>query len=146
MDKFEQMVEAIEETEDMVECKECFDLFPKAECTKIAHGYICPTCGREQPRNLDDISFTDITTDLYSQEFPDVMDYDSEFKAKVEADREAAMNVDSVVDALIKDEYDAIEGYEVADEVVQHSDLEAEEKEDLSQGGKPPRFVSCRIS
>jgi hypothetical protein len=131
MDKFEQMVEAIEETEDMVECKECFDLFPKAECTKIAHGYICPTCGREQPRNLDDISFTDITTDLYSQEFPDVMDYDSEFKAKVEADREAAMNVDSVVDALIKDEYDAIEGYEVADEVVQHSDLEAEEKEDL---------------
>lgn len=131
MDKFEQMVEAIEETEDMVECKECFDLFPKAECTKIAHGYICPTCGRKQSRNLDDISFTDITTDLYSQEFPDVMDYDSEFKAKVEADREAAMDVDSVVDALIKDEYEAIEGYEAADEVVQHSDLEAEEKEDL---------------
>jgi hypothetical protein len=131
MDKFEQMVEAIEETEDMVECKECFDLFPKAECTKIDHGYICPTCGREQPRNLDDISFTDITTDLYSQEFPDVMDYDSEFKAKVEADRAVAMDVDSVVDALIKDEYDAIDGYEVADEVVQHSDLEAEEKEDL---------------
>lgn len=131
MDKFEQMVEAIEETEDMVECKECFDLFPKAECTKITHGYICPTCGRKQSRNLDDISFTDITTDLYSQEFPDVMDYDSEFKAKVEADREAAMDVDSVVDALIKDEYEAIEGYEAADEVVQHSDLEAEEKEDL---------------
>ena len=40
MDKFEQMVETIEEAEDMVECKECFDLFPKAECTKMDHGAI----------------------------------------------------------------------------------------------------------
>lgn len=131
MDKFEQMVETIEEAEDMVECKECFDLFPKAECTKIDHGYICPTCGREQQsQDFSDISFTDITTDLYDQEFPDVREYDSEFGPEME-ERQKDYNVDDIVDALIKDEYDAIDSYELADEMIQQADVEEDMKDDL---------------
>ena len=131
MDKFEQMVETIEEAEDMVECKECFDLFPKAECIKMDHGYICPTCGREQQsQDFSDISFTDITTDLYDQEFPDVREYDSEFGPEME-ERQKDYNVDDIVDALIKDEYDAIESYEFADEMIQQADVEEDMKDDL---------------
>ena len=40
----DNLVETMEENEDMVECKECFDLFPKADCVKLDIGYICPTC------------------------------------------------------------------------------------------------------
>ena len=40
----ESLVETMEENEDMVECKECFELFPKADCIKLDVGYICPTC------------------------------------------------------------------------------------------------------
>ena len=131
MDKFEQMVETIEEAEDMVECKECFDLFPKAECTKMDHGYICPTCGREQQsQDFSDVSFTDITTDLYDQEFPDVREYDSEFGPEME-ERQKEYHVDDIVDALIKDEYDAIESYELADEMIQEADVEEDMKDDL---------------
>jgi hypothetical protein len=131
MDKFEQMVETIEEAEDMVECKECFDLFPKAECTKMDHGYICPTCGREQQsQDFSDVSFTDITTDLYDQEFPDVREYDSEFGPAME-ERQKDYDVDDIVDALIKDEYDAIESYELADEMIQQADIEEDMKDDL---------------
>lgn len=131
MDKFEQMVETIEEAEDMVECKECFDLFPKAECTKMDHGYICPTCGREQQsQDFSDVSFTDITTDLYDQEFPDVREYDSEFGPEME-ERQKEYHVDDIVDALIKDEYDAIESYELADEMLQEADVEEDMKDDL---------------
>lgn len=132
MDKFEQMVETIEEAEDMVECKECFDLFPKAECTKMDHGYICPTCGREQQQqDFSDVSFTDITTDLYDQEFPDVREYDSEFGPEME-ERQKEYHVDDIVDALLKDEYDAIESYELADEMIQDAnDVEEDMKDDL---------------
>lgn len=130
MDKFEQMVETIEEAEDMVECKECFDLFPKAECTKMDHGYICPTCGRGQQQDFSDVSFTDITTDLYDQEFPDVREYDAEFGPEME-ERQKDYNVDDIVDALIKDEYDAIESYELADEMIQEADVEEDMKDDL---------------
>lgn len=131
MDKFEQMVETIEEAEDMVECKECFDLFPKAECTKMDHGYICPTCGREQQsQDFSDVSFTDITTNLYDQEFPDVREYDSEFGPEME-ERQKEYHVDDIVDALLKDEYDAIESYELADEMIQEADVEEDMKDDL---------------
>ena len=130
MDKFEQMVEAIEEAEDMVECKECFDLFPKADCTKMDHGYLCPTCGQGLSHDMSDVSFTDITTDLYDQEFPDVMEYDSEFKNQVDEKR-PDYDIDTMVDILVKDEFDAIDSYEVAEEVLQHAEGDDGIKDDL---------------
>lgn len=132
MDDFESMVETLEENEDMVECKECFDLFPKVDCTRGEVGYICPTCMRartsEQPTAPTfELGDFDITADLYDHEFPDVQEYDPE--SIPERDTRTLADV---WDELIKDEYDAIDGYEAADEVVQHSDeLSDEEKDEL---------------
>ena len=41
---FDALVEELEENEDMVECKECFDLVAKESCTKGEHGYVCEKC------------------------------------------------------------------------------------------------------
>lgn len=41
------LVEAMEENEDQVECKECFNLVSKSDCTKSDKGYVCATCAGE---------------------------------------------------------------------------------------------------
>jgi len=42
--KIKEMHEAMEDKEELVECQECFDLFPKSECFKADYGYLCPHC------------------------------------------------------------------------------------------------------
>ncbi len=37
-ESMDNLVETLEESEDTVECKECFDLFPKADCIKLDVG------------------------------------------------------------------------------------------------------------
>lgn len=52
------LVEAMEENEDVVECKECFNLVAKESCTKSDHGYICKECAGaplEEAGSLSDI-------------------------------------------------------------------------------------------
>lgn len=122
---FDEMVEALEENEDMVECKECFDLFPKAECERAEVGYICPTCKglRTAPTQA---RFVD-PYDSYTQDFPEVTDYDPD--SVVEYEKEPGLG--DALDDLIKDEYEAIEGYEVADETVQHADIDEDEKDEI---------------
>lgn len=133
MDKFEDMVEDLELNEDMVECKECFDLFPKAEGVKLEVGYICPTCQRrvhtdgaaaEPDFKLDQFA---LTNDLYTQEFPDV----TEYAPDTTKDWEREPTVMDALDTLIKDEYDAIEAYEEADETIQHLPMDEDEKDDI---------------
>lgn len=41
---FDGLVEELEENEDMVECKECYELVAKESCTKGEHGYVCEKC------------------------------------------------------------------------------------------------------
>jgi hypothetical protein len=122
---FDEMVEALEENEEMVECKECFDLFPKAECERAEVGYICPTCKglRTAPTQA---RFVD-PYDSYTQDFPEVTDYDPD--SVVEYEKEPGLG--DALDDLIKDEYEAIEGYEVADETVQHADIDEDEKDEI---------------
>jgi hypothetical protein len=122
---FDEMVEALEENEEMVECKECFDLFPKAECERAEVGYICPTCKglRTAPTQA---RFVD-PYDSYTQDFPEVTDYDPD--SVVEYEKEPGLG--DALDDLIKDEYEAIEGYEVADETIQHADIEEDEKDEI---------------
>lgn len=140
MDKFDDMVEDLELNEDMVECKECFDLFPKADGVKLDVGYICPTCQRrvdtdgmtktwtrvnEAPEfELDQFA---LTNDLYTQEFPDV----TEYAPDTTKDWESEPTVMDALDTLIKDEYDAIDAYEAADETIQHLPMDEEEKGDI---------------
>jgi hypothetical protein len=114
MDKFEQMVETLEEAEDTVECKECFDLFPKAECEKHEMGgYICPTCKGAMTKEFKPDS-RDITFDLYDHDFPEVADYDDRFESEPRTERDLA----SAFDALVKDEYEAIGAYDAVADVV----------------------------
>jgi hypothetical protein len=122
---FDDMVEALEENEDMVECKECFDLFPKAECERSEVGYVCPICKglRTAPARA---RFVD-PYDSYTQEFPEVKDYNPD--SIVEYEKEPGLG-DALAD-LIKDEYEAIDGYEVADETIQHADIDEDEKDEI---------------
>ena len=133
MDKFEDMVEDLELNEDVVECKECFDLFPKTEGVKLDVGYICPTC--HKMINADRAATTPelkldqfaLTNDLYDQEFPDVTEYAPD--TTKDWDREPT--VMDALDTLIKDEYDAIDAYEEADETIQHLPMDEDEKDDI---------------
>ena len=79
------MVEALEENEDQVECKVCFGLFPKAECKKLDVGYICPICGQElashQGTNLDlvdadptDLQYDDTRVTKFELEEPEIVE------------------------------------------------------------------------
>ena len=122
---FDEMVEALEENEDMVECKECFDLFPKAECERAEVGYVCPVCKglRTAPAQT---RFVD-PYDCYTQEFPEVKDYNPD--SVVEYEKEPDLG--DALDDLIKDEYEAIDGYEVADEIVQHAAIDADQKDEI---------------
>lgn len=147
IEDFDKMVEELEANEDMVECKECFELFPKKDCFHFPGGYLCQGCHvpeQEMPKyktlsKAEDTS-RDTTLNLFNHEFPDIMEYNPDSVAVQEpqefpelddlADLEPEV-IDDPADALeflIKDEYDAIEGYELADEVIQHSSLDAELK------------------
>lgn len=122
---FDEMVEALEENEDMVECKECFDLFPKAECERSEVGYVCPVCKglRTAPAQA---RFVD-PYDCYTQEFPEVKDYNPD--SVVEYEREPDLG--DALNDLIKDEYEAIDGYEIADEKIQHAAIDADQKDEI---------------
>jgi len=52
-----EAVNKLEENESEVECKCCFDLFPKEACIKTEDGYVCQKCNQElhshQGTNLD---------------------------------------------------------------------------------------------
>ena len=122
---FDEMVEALEENEDMVECKECFDLFPKAECERAEVGYICPTCRglRTAPAQA---RFVD-PYDSYTQDFPEITEYDP--GSMVEYEKEPGLG-DALSD-LIRDEYEAIDGYEAADETIQHANIDEDEKDEI---------------
>lgn len=122
---FDEMVEALEENEDMVECKECFDLVPKVDCERAEVGYICPTCRglRTAPAQA---RFVD-PYDSYTQDFPEVTEYDP--SSVIEYEKEPGLG-DALSD-LIRDEYEAIDGYEAADETVQHADIDEDEKDEI---------------
>ena len=70
-----EAVDALEENESEVECKCCFDIFPKETCIKTENGYICKKCSQElhshQGTNLDLID-----SDPFSLDYEDPRDFD----------------------------------------------------------------------
>ena len=70
-----EAVDALEENENEVECKVCFELGPKAEMKKLDIGYVCPKCAQElcshQGTNLDLID-----ADPFDLVYDDPRDFD----------------------------------------------------------------------
>ena len=120
---FDSLVEVLEDLEEEVECKECFDLFPKAQCLKQDVGYICPTCGKLKMQKPAEYS----VFDTYDQEFPEITDYAPE----TVKDYDQEPKIEDALADLIKDEYEAIDGYEVADEKIQHASIPEDKKDDI---------------
>lgn len=128
-----ELVETLEENEDTVECKECFDLFPKADCIKVAFGYICPTCaecGTVSEEDLFKMDFPEYekmsTGNDMIPEDPMIPAESSEEVSPVEVENEIdpISTPEDTIPFLVKDEEEAIVAYEKAAEVVEDSDLE----------------------
>jgi hypothetical protein len=134
------LVEEMEENEDMVECKECFDLFPKADCVKLAFGYVCPHCNSGAAVADNDIfkiefpeykKFSDTTNDFDDSKLAmsdeDVARVNEPFE-EPEFENDPISTPEEAVPFLVNDEVEAVAGYEKAAEVVADSDLENKEE------------------
>ena len=75
-DEFRNMHEALEAREDLVECQECFELFPKSECRKLVYGYICPQCGQAYIEKEIPVAVVEIEPHDFDQEFPAPVDFE----------------------------------------------------------------------
>lgn len=157
----DSLVETLEENEDIVECKECFELFPKEACTKIAIGYICPECGKihshEEPEfeidSIPDVVIAD--EDTFKIDFPELerTDYGNDMipdeptpevepnpepmaepcvGPECEAPVEAPVTKEETITKLVVDEHEAIDGYDKAKiEIEANSELDEKEKEEI---------------
>lgn len=136
------LVEEMEENEDMVECKECFDLFPKADCIKIDFGYVCPTCHNNgkvftvSDNEVFNVDFPEyekmnIENDMIPEE-PIISEIESNEEVSVSEpvspEDEPELAAEEAVPFLVNDEVEAVAGYEKAAEVVADSDLENKEE------------------
>ena len=144
-ESMDNLVETLEDNEDEVECKECFDLFPKTDCIKLAVGYVCPTCAECGTVSEDEIFKIDFPeyekfsggNDMIPEEpFEDSqLAMSDEEVARVnepfenpEIENDPISTPEDAVPFLVKDEEEAVAGYEKAAEVVEDSDLENKEE------------------
>ena len=70
-----EAVNALEENESEVECKCCFELFPKESCVKTEKGYICKKCNQEL-HSHQGASLDLIDSDPFSLDYEDPRDFD----------------------------------------------------------------------
>lgn len=136
-ESMDNLVETLEENEDEVECKECFDLFPKADCIKVDLGYVCPTCAEGGTVSEDEIFKIDFPEyEKFSDgnamvpEEPTIPVESSEEISPEDPENEIIpiSTPEEAVPFLVSDEEEAIAGYEKAAEVVAESDLENKEE------------------
>lgn len=128
----DELVETLEENEDTVECKECFDLFPKTDCIKVDFGYVCPTCaegGTVSEEDLFKMDFPEyekmsVGNDMIPDEPMIPTESSEEVSPVAEEEADPIPTPEEAVPFLVKEEEEAIAGYEKAAEVVEESDLE----------------------
>lgn len=136
----DELVETLEENETEVECKECFDIFPKDQCVKVAFGYICPTCSKCEVADEDmfKVDFPEyekfpsenemIPGEPNPEPMPDMSPNPDPMSETEETENDLISEPEEAIPFLVKDEEEAIAGYEAAEEVVTDSDLENKEE------------------
>ena len=140
-ESMDNLVETLEENEDTVECKECFDLFPKADCIKLDIGYVCPTCAEGGVVSEEEIFKVDFPEyekfrdpeDMIPEEPTIPVEPTEEVPAAdPEVDPEDEIipisTPEEAVPFLVNDEEEAIAGYDKAAEIIADSDLENKEE------------------
>lgn len=137
-ESMDNLVEEMEENEDLVECKECFDLFPKADCIKLEIGYVCPNCDGGHEVTDEDTFKVDFPeyekfnyeNDMVSEEPISEVEPSEEVPASepVGPEGEPGLTPEEAVPFLVNDEVEAVAGYDQAAEVVADSDLENKEE------------------
>ena len=156
------LVETLEENEDLVECKECFELFPKEDCIKLEVGYLCPHCYSIHCKDKEctedeSVALLDVADeDVFKVDFPEVEKFSFSDENEMipdeptpevenepisepecvgpecEAPVEAPVTKEETVDFLVKDEEEAIAGYEKAKvEIAANPELDEQEKEKI---------------
>ena len=136
----DELVETLEENETEVECKECFDIFPKDQCVKVAFGYICPTCSKCEVADEDmfKVDFPEyekfpsenemIPGEPNPEPMPDMSPNPDPMPETEETENDLISEPEEAIPFLVKDEEEAIAGYDAAAEVVADSDLENKEE------------------
>lgn len=135
-ESMDNLVETLEESEDEVECKECFELFPKADCIKLDIGYVCPTCAEGGVVSEEDIFKMDFPEyekfqdpeDMIPSEPATVDNPEEVVPTEPETEVVPISTPEEAVPYLVNDEKDAVAGYEKAAEIVADSDLENKEE------------------
>lgn len=133
-ESMDNLVETLEDNEDTVECKECFDLFPKADCIKLAVGYVCPTCAECGTVSEDEIFKIDfpeyekmtLGNDMIPEE--PISEVPATEAPEEVIDHDSFSTPEEAIPFLVVDEEEAIAGYEKAAEVIEASDLENKEE------------------
>lgn len=142
-ESMDNLVEDMEEKETEVECKECFELFPKVDCVKLDIGYLCPTCAEagklimvsDEDTFKADFpeyeKFSNTTDDFDDSKLAmsdeDVVRVNEPFE-EPEIENDPISTPEEAVPFLVNDEVEAVAGYEKAAEVVADSDLENKEE------------------
>ena len=130
-ESMDNLVETLEENEDEVECKECFDLFPKVDCVRVDIGYICPTCAGHGIVSDEDI---------FKVDFPEYEKMSSEndmIPAEPVAEVEPTPEVEPVEEVPVEEPTE-----EPVDETDPVSEEEVEEIEDSEEEPIEEDFVS----
>ena len=136
-ESMDNLVETLEENEDEVECKECFELFPKADCMKVDIGYVCPTCAECGTVSEDETFKIDFPEYEKFHDPEDMIPVEPTIPVEAgeemvpedpEAEIDPISTPEDAVPFLVNDEEEAIAGYERAAEVVADSDLENKEE------------------
>lgn len=132
---FDEMQEAMEENEDEVECKICFERHPKPDCIKTPAGYVCKECmeealGKEQPVVEEEKVEEPEPVVEDKKEEPVVEEKVEEVKEKIteaaEKELEIPEDFEGQMDFLAADEDEAIEGYEAVLKVIEDEHIKGE--------------------
>ena len=142
-ESLDDLVEAMEENEDLVECKECFELFPKTDCTKIEVGYVCPHCCCSEKEPIEILVLPD--EDLFKQDFPEYEKFkDEDDMISVEAEEVEVPTEASEPEVESKEE-DKVEDSE--DKLEEHVNVENPAIEsDQELEGTDNAVVDCKVA